>query len=253
MDRIVALVQEALALDGLVWLLIAVLVAGLVRGFAGFGSAMIYMPIASIVLPPVMAIVMLSIMEFFGPLPNLPAAWRTGNRRDLFRMLIGAVIGLPIGIAILSQLDREVFGWIVSAVVLVLLPILMSGWRYTGPMTPPLLAATGGVGGLLQGAAGLAGPPVILLYMASAMPAATIRANFLMYLLSSSIMTICVALIAGLFSPTAVILGVLLAVPYMLANVLGAILFDPRAEGLYRGVAYLVIASSAVMGLPLFH
>ena len=37
--------SEVLAIDGLSWLLLAVCVAGTVRGFAGFGSAMIIMPV----------------------------------------------------------------------------------------------------------------------------------------------------------------------------------------------------------------
>ena len=36
-----------LQIDGLVWLFTAVFIAGLVRGFAGFGSGMIIMPAAS--------------------------------------------------------------------------------------------------------------------------------------------------------------------------------------------------------------
>lgn len=253
MDWIAAQVQSVLALDGLGWLIAAVLAAGLVRGFSGFGSAMIFMPIASAVLSPVQAIVVLAITEFFGPLPNLPAAWRTGAPREVGRMMLGALIGLPLGVAILSQLDGAVFGWVVSGVVLILLPMLMSGWRYHGAMTPPLVVGTGSIGGFLAGSTGLAGPPVIMLYMASALPAATIRANFLLYLVCIDVAMVGVFLAMDLFEVSAVVIGLLLAGPYMLANVAGALLFDPRRERTYRAFAYLVIAASAILGLPLFH
>lgn len=49
-------VQAALATDGLIWLTIGVIVAGLVRGFSGFGTAMICMPVAGAVLSPVGAL-----------------------------------------------------------------------------------------------------------------------------------------------------------------------------------------------------
>ncbi len=39
--------SSLLQIDGLVWLFTAVFVAGLVRGFAGFGSGKIIMPAAS--------------------------------------------------------------------------------------------------------------------------------------------------------------------------------------------------------------
>ena len=73
----------ALDVPGLGWLIIAVCVAGLVRGFAGFGSAMIIMPVASSVLSPVEAVIFLITAELIGPLPNAPAAWRDGAPRDV--------------------------------------------------------------------------------------------------------------------------------------------------------------------------
>ena len=46
---------QALALPGLPWLVLAATLAGLVRGFSGFGSGLVYMPIAGAVLPPAQA------------------------------------------------------------------------------------------------------------------------------------------------------------------------------------------------------
>jgi len=250
LDHLGALARDALALDGLWWLVAAVMAAGLVRGFSGFGSAMIIMPIASAVLTPVAALVLLAMTEFFGPLPNLPAAVRNGSRREVGRLVLGAVAGMPLGLLILTRVDGAMFGWMVSGVVLALLPLLVSGWRYRGRMTPRLVAATGGFGGFLSTSTGLPGPPVIMLYMASPKPVAESRANLLMYLLSIDVLMIGIFLWMGLFDGVAAVLGLMLAVPYMLANVAGALLFDPRAERSYRAVAYLVIAASAVLGLP---
>ena len=37
-----------------------------------------------------------------------------------------------------------------------------------------------------------------------------------------------------------------------LASVLGGLMFDPKAEGRFRAVAYAIIACSALLGLPLW-
>jgi len=239
-------------LPGLGWLVAAVIVAGLVRGFSGFGSALIIMPIASSVLEPVAAIIMLTVVELFGPLPNLPRALRDGHRRDVARLALGALIALPLGLFVLTRLPVDVFGWTISLVVLVLLVLLISGWRYRGTLSPRIVVGTGAVGGFLSGSIGIPGPPVIMLYMASALPVAVIRANFILYLLSVDLMMIAAFAILGLFSLKAAMLGLMLAAPYLIANYLGGLMFSSSAERIYRTVAYVIIAASALVGLPIF-
>jgi uncharacterized membrane protein YfcA len=245
--------SQALATPGLGWLLVAVCVAGLVRGFAGFGSAMIIMPVAGSLLSPVGALVFLTMTDLFGPLPNLPRALKDGNRADALRLGFGALLAMPLGIWAVSRLDAEIFRWMVSCLVLVLLGLVMAGWRYRGALTARLIVATGGLGGFLSGLTGLAGPPVIMLYMASALPPATIRANFLLYLFMIDLLMIATLLLFGLLESGPMLVGLLLAAPYMLSNAVGGWLFNPRAEPAFRAVAYTIIAVSAALGLPLWH
>ena len=246
------LVTAALALPGLWWLVGAITAAGLVRGFTGFGSALIIMPAASSVLDPFAALAFLTVVEFWGPLPNLRAALRAGQPAEAARLLLGAAIGLPLGLWALSLLDPAVFGWSVSVIVLILLVLVMTGGRYGGTLSRPMVACVGSVGGFLGGIAGVPGPPVIMLYMASALPIATIRANFLLYLLGIDLLMIGVFVAFELLDPLAITAGLVCVPLYMLANVVGAWLFDPTAERLFRAGAYIVIAASAILGLPVW-
>ena len=243
---------QALQTDGLIWLFCTVLIAGLVRGFSGFGSAMIIMPVAASVLTPVQAITFLTAAEIFGPIPNLPAAWRTGRPRDVGVLLLGAVVALPVGLFFLSRIDPLAFNWILSFVVIGLLVLTASGWRYRGALTRRLTVVTGAVGGFMTGFAGIPGPPVIMLYMASTLPVAVIRANFMLYLFAIDVLLLPFLWIGGQLVPGVVLLGLCGAVPNMLGNVIGARLFDPGKERLFRTVAYIVIAASAIIGLPLW-
>lgn len=245
--------SAALALPGLGWLLATVLVAGVVRGFSGFGSAMIIMPVASSVLDPVAALVFLTMTELVGPLPILPRALKQGNRPDAVRLGIGAALAMPVGILSLSYMSQDTFGWVVTVTVFVLLGILMTGWRYHGFLTPRLVLGTGALGGFMSGATGMAGPPVIMLYMASTLPAMVIRANLILYLLTIDLLMIATIWAYDLFELLPAVVGLALAVPYMLANLAGAALFRPGAEVWFRRAAYVMIAGAALMGLPLWH
>ncbi|QUJ77293.1 sulfite exporter TauE/SafE family protein [Sulfitobacter albidus] len=242
----------ALAVPGLHWLVLAVFVAGLVRGFAGFGSAMIIMPVASSVLSPVEAVIFLVAAELIGPLPNLRSAWREGAPRDVGLLIAGAVLALPFGVWMLSVMQPAAFGWIVSMTVLALLGLMMTGWRLRGALTRRLTIFTGAVGGWMTGFAGIPGPPVIMLYMASTLPISVIRANFLLYLLALDLLLVPLLWILGLMNWSIAVLGLLVGIPNLVANVIGARLFDPGAERLFRSVAYIVIAASAIIGLPIW-
>ncbi len=248
--------SAALALPGLGWLLTTVLIAGLVRGFAGFGSGMIIMPVASSVLDPVAALVFLTMTDLVGPLPILPRALKEGNRPDAVRLAIGAALAMPVGVLSLSYMSQETFGWVVTVAVFVLLGMLMTGWRYHGILTPRLVLGTGALGGFMCGATGLAGPPVIMLYMASTLPIWIIRANLILYLWTVDLMMIVTIWVYDLFDLLPAVVGLTLAVPFMLANLVGAALFrpsGPSAEVWFRRAAYVMIAGAALMGLPLWN
>jgi uncharacterized membrane protein YfcA len=246
------ILAQALAHPGLAWLAAAAGIAGIVRGFSGFGTAMVYMPVAGQILDPFSALVTLTLMDVIGPLPNVPRALRDGHRRDILRLCAGLVIALPAGLWLLGLIEPMHFRYTVSVITLGLLVLLIAGVRYRGILRHWMIYGTGMLGGFLGGLTGLAGPPVIMLYMASAHPPRVIRANLMLYLLGVDMLMVGVLWFMGRLEPSAVVIGLLLALPYLAGNVLGGVLFRPRYEPFYRRVAYAVIAASALSGMPFF-
>ena len=242
-------IAQALAVPGIAWVFGAAFVAGLVRGFAGFGTAMIFLPIATQMLEPVWAVIVLILMDVIGPLPALPRALKDGHPRDLARLLLGTLLALPLGLAVLFSSDPGGFRIAVSALTLILLTLVISGVRYRGPMHPPLIYGTGMLAGFLGGAVAIPGPPVIMLYMASPHPAQVIRANTTAYLFCYDMLMLIGFLALGRMGGVPLVLGLLAALPYLAGNLGGAWVFRPGHEKTYRGVAYAIIAGSALSGL----
>ncbi len=242
----------ALAFDGLGWLLAGTVLAGLVRGFSGFGTALIYMPIAGQVMPPIWALTTLVIMDVFGPIPNLPRARRDGDMREVALLTFAMALALPVGLMILASIRPEIFRYAVSALALLVPVLLLAGLRYRGALSKPLLLGTGGVSGFLGGIVGVPGPPVILLYLASTKAAAQVRANILVYLFAFDIVLIALLALQNRLESVPVIIGLLLAPPVILANMAGAAIFRPEQERVYRAAAYIIIAAAAISGLPLW-
>jgi uncharacterized membrane protein YfcA len=243
------ILAQALALEGLGLVLVAAFVAGCVRGFAGFGTAMIFLPVVALAVPPVWTITILIVMDIFGPLPAIPKALRDGHPRDLVRLLTGLIVALPLGFAVLFAASPDFFRGAVSGISLILLGLLMAGVRYRGAMGPGLVRGTGALAGFLGGAAGIPGPPVILLYMASPLPAQAIRANLTAFLFFFDLISLAGFAVSGRLEAMPVVLGLVCILPNLAGNLIGGWIFRPGYERLYRGVAYAVIAASALRGL----
>ena len=72
-------------------------VSGTARGFSGFGSALIFMPLASSMAAPQLVAAVLLIIDFIAALPLIPNAWKQADRKATSVMVFGALIGVPIG------------------------------------------------------------------------------------------------------------------------------------------------------------
>jgi len=246
------MIWQALSFDGLPVLIIAAFAAGIVRGFAGFGTAMVFVPIAALVVEPIHAILIMMTFDLFGPIALLPRAWRDGEPRDVGLLGMGAVIGLPFGIYLLTRLDPIVFRWLISLLALGLLVLLASGWRYRNPLGVLMTGIVGVISGFLCGVAALPGPPVILSYMSSPRAPQVVRGNTMMYLFLVDIMTFVMFAIKGLIVLVPLVIGLVLTVPYAIAGLIGQRVFNPEKEHIYRRVAYILIAASALAGLPVW-
>ncbi len=230
----------------------ATFLAALVRGFSGFGSGLVYLPLAAQVLSPFQALTTIVIFDLIGPLPIVRRASRECETADLFRLISGLVVALPLGLLTLTLVEPEVFRYTVSFVALFLLGCLISGLRYHGQLNPPMIYGTGAMSGFLQGVAGLPGPPVILLYMASTRPIKIIRANTFLFLFTTDVVLLPMLAIFGRLDSSAIALGIFLIIPNLIGGLVGARLFRPEYEGAYRTIAYLIIAASAISSFPLW-
>ncbi len=237
---------------GLAVIVFAAFLGGIVRGFSGFGTALIFLPIATPYLGPFGALIGLTIMDIFGPLPNVRRAWGAVDRGDLFRLVSGCAVMLPIGLWVLTQVEPEVFRYAVSLLAILMLVILILGLRYNGPVRRTMVAGIGGAAGFLGGVAGLPGPAVILFYMSRPLPVEVIRATILLFLLVFDFLILGFLSAMGRVTVASAVLGFALAVPNLVGNWLGGWLFRPEREKLCRTAAYVAIALAALSGLPLW-
>src|SRR6056297_2600857 len=107
---------QALATQGLPFILAAYLAAGVVRGFTGFGTALIVVPVAGIFLGPAEIILMIGFSGVLSNLILIPDAWRHVDRGEVGLLSAAALLGVPVGIWLLTRIDPSAIRWIVAVV-----------------------------------------------------------------------------------------------------------------------------------------
>jgi uncharacterized membrane protein YfcA len=224
--------------------------AGLVRGFSGFGGAMIYMPLIAAVYEPRIAAVTLLLVDFLASTPFAISQFSRCTWREVLPISIATAFTVPLGTYLLIVLDPVILRWIIALLVLGLLAVLASGWRYRGPSTLPITAGVGMMAGIGAGAAQIAGPPVILYWLSRGNVAMTLRANLMVYFVFCGITLIAVYGSQGLFTGKLVALALLLGIPYVAGVGIGSLFFRGASDRLYRNVAYLIVALAALLSLP---
>ena len=98
----------------LVLLAISAFLAALARGFSGFGSALIFVPLASTAIGPHAAAPLLLIIDGIAAAGLIPNAWRHADKRDVGTMSIGALVGVPLGAWILTRSDPLTIRWSIA-------------------------------------------------------------------------------------------------------------------------------------------
>jgi uncharacterized membrane protein YfcA len=250
--QILALFADAIADPRFPLALGIAALAGLVRGFSGFGSALIYMPLVSAIYDPRVAATTLLLIDTLCSLPFAIKAMPQCTWREVTPVSIAGALSLPVGVAMLVYLDPLLLRWFIAGLVLIAVGTLAAGWRYHGK---PTIAASLGVGvlaGIGGGAAQIGAPPLLVYWLGGKNSAATVRANIMVYFIMQGALSVVAYAYSALFTAQTVTLSVLFGVPFAVLLAVGAHWFHGSSDALYRRVAYIIIAVAGLISLPLF-
>src|SRR6186713_3180995 len=113
----IAFIQHLFADSGLWTALGVTLVAGLMRGFAGFGSAMLMAPIFAILFGSAEMVVTVVAIELIVSLQLFPQVRSHADWKTLMPMSIAACAAMPFGVWALARVDKGTIVTGVSAVI----------------------------------------------------------------------------------------------------------------------------------------
>ena len=230
--------------------LVAVTIAGLLRGFVGFGAALISVPVFTLgVLGPHAAIAISNVMGLPAVFQLLPEAIRRAERPVVLPICLATFLATPIGTWALVAAETALMTVAVSVLVLVMVAFLASGWRLRGRIGMGKLIAAGLAGGLVQGVAGVGGPPVVAVALSRPGEASQQRANVLALMTAISLSSFLPLLYYGLFTRQSVVIGSVLIPLYSAATALGDRYFTLGGQRHYRRAALATLAAIGIATL----
>jgi len=224
----------------------AVIIGGLMRGFSGFGSALVIIPVVALVYDPRTAVVVHALIEIPALLQLLPAGFRDFERATVLPMLGALIAAVPVGMYLLVSLDDDVMRVVMGLAVLAMAAFIASGATIRSQrFATPVAVAGGLIGGFLQGNAGIGGPPIVSILMSHNAPHLVTRANIIVMMASLVLASLPSMYVYNLITAKALLLALLLGPVYMLSLFAGSRFFNSGAARFYRKASMSILVLTA--------
>ncbi|BDI59930.1 sulfite exporter TauE/SafE family protein [Qipengyuania nanhaisediminis] len=235
------------------WVQVAVAVAAtflsaFVRGLAGFGMAILLVPILALTLTPIEAVLIINFLALFIGLSELKMFLAHAERSA---WIIGALVLVSTapGLILLAATPPDLARFLIALVALSAFALILLPVREPHPPGAVTTGAAGLASGLLTGFAGMPGPPVVPFYVGRRIARQTAKASMLL------IFTI--AAFAGLVSGYAIgelgwrlfYLALLLFPAVLLGNWLGSLAFGKVSDHVWRSFVAVTLAAAAIAAL----
>lgn len=210
---------------------------GLVRGYSGFGFAMTSVPILSFGMPPLLAIPCVLIHELLIGLFSLRTEHKEILLPQLLLLCIGTMVGTPIGIWALSSVPTEPMKQFISVALLISVAGLWFAGRKKLTLTRSILSTSGFVSGLLNGAAAISGPPIIITLLGSDLDARKVRSLSTYIIAFSAMLALALTFVSGLQTPTVWLLALYMTPGVIVGAFAGIFLFNTLPHQQYKNIA----------------
>ncbi len=185
----------------LVWVLAVIFLATLIRSAFGFGEALIAVPLLALLIPVEVAAPLAVLVSITVAGVVLAQDWRHVQLRSAWRLVVATLPGIPLGLLLLTAAAEHVVKAILATIL-----ILFS--TYSLLRGAPLVLHNdrlawlfGFAAGVLGGAYGMNGPPLVVYATLRRWPPEQFRATLQGYFLPASLVGMIGYAVAGLWSP----------------------------------------------------
>jgi uncharacterized protein len=229
----------------------AICIAAIVRGFSGFGFSLLSVTALSLVLdlPVYQVVPTIFLLEIAASLNLIPGIWREIDWMSLRWLMLGYVVGLPIGTYALINAPADPTQIVLGLFVIATSILMLRGFRLRRTPGSAACTGTGVASGVLNGAFGIGGPPVVLFYFST--PAATNigRASIIFFFLFTDLLGILYFASQDIVTQQSFVQFILWMPALLIGVWVGAHGFRRMNQEAFRRWVLIILIALAVLGV----
>lgn len=222
-----------------------VFAAAILRGLTGFGFALAAVPLISLAIEPKVAVASTILLQVMVGVPDLIRLRGSYDRAEVARLSLGALVGMPFGIAALAWLDANATRLAIALISLIGLGLMVLQPPRRIAFRPAVAYAAGALSGLFGSLAAMPGPPTVAYFTASGTNPPRARAAMLVFFFASALMTLPGLALAGAVDGRTLLLS-LAFLPFLVGGTyVGGQIFHRLHPRHYRAITLAVMALAA--------
>ncbi|MEL7343379.1 MAG: sulfite exporter TauE/SafE family protein [Pseudomonadota bacterium] len=227
-------------------MMVIVFFAGIIRGFTGFGSALLSVPALAVLYGPELAVVIEVLIEIPVSIGLLPAVLRQAERRTVLPMLGMFAIFVPVGTLLLTTVDPIYVKAFISIFVLISVWVLWQQARFVRLVSPRATYLVGAISGTTQGLAGIAGPLFATAMVARGESGGVTRANISALAAGIIVLSVTSFYAFGLLTAQTLFYAALASPAILLGVWVGSVLFHRSSISLRPVILWFLVLTAVV-------
>jgi len=238
-----------LSLVEIYFVVFVVLIASIIRGFNGFGFSATCISGFSFILPAIEIVPIILALEVIISIFMVPYVWNKIDWNFVFKLLLGVIIGSPIGLYLLKYLSSDVTHISVCVLLIFFSFLLMKGYENKKIDNSYTKIFTGIISGTLNGLTTLGGMPVALFLLVTSIQPAVIRGSLAALFFLTDIYAFVLSFLAGIVDITTIyrILPLIIILP--IGVYIGDKFFVKSKTETYRKVVFYFLIFISIFGV----
>lgn len=238
-----------LSLVEILFIVFIVFVASIIRGFNGFGFSAICISGFSFILPAIEVVPIILILEVLISIFMVPYIWSKIDWNFVFKILIGIIIGSPIGLYLLKHLSSKITHLSVCLIIIFFSILLMKGYSNQKINNNFGKVITGLISGTLNSLTTLGGMPVALFLLVTSIQPAIIRGSLAALFFLTDIYAFVLSYFADIVDITTIYRTLPLIIILPIGVFIGDKFFIKSKEETYRKVVFYFLIVISLFGI----
>ncbi|MFT7053978.1 MAG: putative membrane protein YfcA [Psychromonas sp.] len=233
-----------------IWYVMPVVIfAAVVRGYSGFGFAVISVVGLNFFFEPQQSVAIVLSLDLICSLNLWKQAVKQADFPALKKLIFGSILGIPIGYCFLLWLPAETLKLLICFGILALAVLLFSSFRPFDADKTTTKVGFGVASGAGTASASIGGPMIVYYMLSSNLTTSAQRATMILFFIASEALAVSTLITGGLVDETLPKALLILIIPTTIAVYYGQYLFNRRPPQSLKSFALPIMVVVALLGI----